>query len=98
MMEEKQRLHPDAKTGLTSQQVASQKEKGLKNEATEKISKSTGQIIKDNVCTLFNLFNLIIAIALACVGALQQFIVYRYHHCQYLNCDYSGIASKKIGG
>ena len=29
-MEEKQRLHPDAKTGLTSQQVASQKEKGLK--------------------------------------------------------------------
>ena len=50
-MEEKQRLHPDAKTGLTSQQVASQKEKGLKNEATEKISKSTGQIIKDNVCT-----------------------------------------------
>ena len=69
-MEEKQRLHPDAKTGLTSQQVASQKEKGLKNEATEKISKSTGQIIKDNVCTLFNLFNLIFAIALDCVGAL----------------------------
>ena len=58
-MEEKQRLHPDAKTGLTSQQVASQKEKGLKNEATEKISNSPGQIIKDNVCTLFNLFNLI---------------------------------------
>ena len=45
-MEEKQRLHPDAKTGLTSQQVASQKEKGLQNEATEKISKSTGQIMQ----------------------------------------------------
>ena len=30
MMEEKQRLHPDAKTGLTSQQVASQKRKGTK--------------------------------------------------------------------
>ena len=74
MMEEKQRLHPDAKTGLTSQQVASQKEKGLKNEATEKISKSTGQIIKDNVCTLFNLFNLIIAIALACVGAFSNLL------------------------
>lgn len=73
-MEEKQRLHPDAKTGLTSQQVASQKEKGLKNEATEKISKSTGQIIKDNVCTLFNLFNLIIAIALACVGAFSNLL------------------------
>ncbi len=30
MMEEKQRPHPDAKTGLTSQQVASQKRKGTK--------------------------------------------------------------------
>ena len=93
MMEEKQRLHPDAKTGLTSQQVASQKEKGLKNEATEKISKSTGQIIKDNVCTLFNLFNFF-----GMCWRLQQFVVYRYHHCQYFNCDYSGVTGKKIGG
>ena len=33
------------------------------------ITKSTRQIVKDNVCTLFNLFNLLIAVALACVGA-----------------------------
>lgn len=33
------------------------------------ITKTTGQIFKDNICTLFNLFNLLIAIALACVGA-----------------------------
>ncbi|MFR5069755.1 MAG: hypothetical protein ACLTE2_08140 [Eubacteriales bacterium] len=54
------------------------------------------KLLKITFVLLFNLFNLIIAIALACVGALQQFIVYRYHHCQYLNCDYSGIASKKL--
>ena len=45
-MEEKQRLHPDAKTGLTSQQVASQKEKGLKNEATEKYQNPQDKLLK----------------------------------------------------
>jgi len=73
-MEQKQRIIPDVKMGLTSKQVAAQKAKGFKNEVTKKISKSTGQIIKDNVCTLFNLFNLIIAIALACVGAWSNLL------------------------
>lgn len=35
----------------------------------EKITKTTGQILKENICTLFNLLNLIIAIALICVQA-----------------------------
>ena len=35
----------------------------------EKITKTTGQILKENLCTLFNLLNLLIAIALACVHA-----------------------------
>lgn len=35
----------------------------------EMITKTTGQILRENICTLFNLFNLIIAIALACVQA-----------------------------
>ncbi len=35
----------------------------------DKITKSTGQIIRDNLCTLFNLFNLLIAIALISVKA-----------------------------
>ncbi len=73
-MEQKQRIIPDVKMGLTSKQVAAQKAKGFKNEVTQKISKSTGQIIKDNVCTLFNLFNFIIAIALACVGAWSNLL------------------------
>ena len=35
----------------------------------EKITKTTGQIIKENLCTLFNLLNLLIAIALVSVHA-----------------------------
>ena len=38
------------------------------------ITKSTGQIIRENVCTLFNLFNVLIAIALALVGAWSNLL------------------------
>ncbi|MCI7259370.1 MAG: hypothetical protein MR466_08170 [Ruminococcus sp.] len=37
--------------------------------AKETASKTTAQILRDNVCTLFNLLNLLIAIALIAVHA-----------------------------
>ncbi len=60
--------------GLTQEQVQAQKERGKQNLPPEKVSKSGKQIIKDNVCTLFNLFNLLIAIALALVGAWSNML------------------------
>ena len=63
------RLNPSAKDGLSSEQVQAQKQAGLQNTAPEKITQTTGQIIRKNVCTLFNLFNLLIAAALALLGA-----------------------------
>ncbi|MBS6511959.1 MAG: HAD-IC family P-type ATPase, partial [Clostridiales bacterium] len=63
------RLNPSAKDGLSSEQVQAQKQAGLQNTAPEKITQTTGQIIRKNVCTLFNLFNLLIALALAAVHA-----------------------------
>ena len=68
-MNQTPRLNPSAKDGLSAEQVLGQKQAGLQNAAPEKISKTTGQIIRDNVCTLFNLFNLLIALALAAVHA-----------------------------
>lgn len=38
------------------------------------ITKSTSQILKDNICTVFNLLNLLIAIALAAVGAWKNIL------------------------
>ena len=35
----------------------------------EKITKTTGQILRENICTLFNLLNLLIAVALVYVHA-----------------------------
>lgn len=56
-------------TGLSAAQAQQKKESGKQNLPPEKTTKSTSQILKDNICTLFNLFNVLIAIALALVGA-----------------------------
>lgn len=67
-------FHTDFKIGLTAQEVRQRQEKGLCNTTQEKITKSTGQILKENICTLFNLFNVLIAIALALVGAWTNMV------------------------
>lgn len=68
------RFYPYPHTGLSAEQVARRVESGLVNHAPEKITKTNGQIIRDNFLTLFNLFNLLIAVALAAVGAWKNMV------------------------
>lgn len=65
---------PTPLSGLTSGQVQAKKESGRQNTQPEKITKSAGKILKDNICTLFNLSNMLIAIALALVGAWSNML------------------------
>ncbi len=60
--------------GLTDEEVKQRIEEGKINKSDTNNLKSNFQIIRDNVCTLFNLFNLIIAIALACVHAYTNMV------------------------
>ena len=55
--------------GLSSKEVEELTSQGKVNVSDNNNLKSNWQIIKDNVFTLFNLYNLIIAIALLAVGA-----------------------------
>ncbi|WP_315080926.1 cation-translocating P-type ATPase [uncultured Clostridium sp.] len=66
-MEEQQTI-----LGLTEKEVLDRKAKGQINIVEEKNVKSDWQIISDNVFTLFNLYNSIIAIALMMVGAYSN--------------------------
>ena len=66
--------HPSPEFGLTSAQVQAQKNAKKQNIRPEKVTKSAGQILKDNICTLFNFFNLLIAVALALVGAWSNML------------------------
>lgn len=64
----------DPSYGLDACEVARRKAIGLTNVTTERVAKSTGRIVADNVCTLFNLFNAVIALALALVGAWSNML------------------------
>ncbi|MDT2807917.1 cation-translocating P-type ATPase [Vagococcus lutrae] len=61
-------------SGLTSQEVIDRKQQGLGNDFQEDVSKSTTDIVKDNVLTLFNFLNLAIGICLALVGAYSNMV------------------------
>lgn len=67
-------FHPTPEAGLSAKQVQAKKENGKQNTPPETVTKTTGQILKDNICTLFNLFNVWIAIALALVGAWSNML------------------------
>ncbi|MCM2137722.1 cation-translocating P-type ATPase [Vagococcus fluvialis] len=58
--------------GLTNQEVQDRISKNQQNNYNEDVSKSTKDIIKDNVFTLFNFLNLAIGICLAAVGAFSN--------------------------
>ena len=64
-----QRLDKPYTEGLTEQEVLERQKQGLTNAVQEKITKTTGQIFRDNILTMFNAFNIIIGISLALVGA-----------------------------
>ena len=62
----------DLKKGLSTEEVAKQKELGLQNNYEENVAKSTKDIIFDNVMTLFNFLNFAIAVCLLFVEAYSN--------------------------
>lgn len=60
--------------GLTSKEVKDRVEKGLVNTQEKSASRTTKDILIENIFTLFNLLNLLIAIALAFVHAWSNLL------------------------
>lgn len=67
-------MEQNQKYGLTQQEVLQRQENGEVNQQQKTISKSYSQIFRENICTLFNLLNVLIAIALALVGAWTNLV------------------------
>ncbi|MEE0265573.1 MAG: HAD-IC family P-type ATPase, partial [Acutalibacteraceae bacterium] len=72
MPEKSERFTPDIKTGLTTEQVNERISNGEYNKSATLKTKSYAHILKDNVCTLFNLINLILAAAVFMVGSYKN--------------------------
>ena len=58
--------------GLTQEEFIKRKEKGQINIVEDKNTKTNWQIISENIFTLFNFFNFLIALALTAVGAYSN--------------------------
>ncbi len=65
---------PTESGGLTAAQAARRAEAGQANRQTRDSGKSTGQIVAENLFTLFNLLNFALAICLALVGSWRNML------------------------
>ena len=66
------RYNPEYKKGLTSQQVQEHRLHGWINRSVEPPSKTTKEIIHENVFTYFNLIFAILAVLLILVGSFRD--------------------------
>ena len=61
-----------AHQGLTAAQAEERRQQGLTNRQENHISKSVGQILRDNLMTFFNLINLVLAVLVLAVGSYKN--------------------------
>ena len=66
------RYSPDYKEGLSPEQVREHQEQGWSNRAVEAPSKTTRDIIRENVFTYFNLIFAILGVLLCVVGSFRD--------------------------
>lgn len=66
------RYRPDHQTGLTAQQVQEHRMHGWINQPVDPPSKTTKEIIQENVFTYFNLIFLVLAVLLCLVGSFRD--------------------------
>lgn len=68
------RINPPPEQGLTSKQVEDRMHEGLYNKESTLPTKSIPRIFADNICTLFNLINIILAVAVLLVGSYKNLL------------------------
>lgn len=67
-----ERFSPDIRKGLSIKQVNERENDNLVNYETDAKTKSVKEIVKENVFTLFNIINVILALAIIMVGAFKN--------------------------
>ena len=67
-----ERLHPDPKLGLSEEEVRARIAAGQQNFDSTPESRSEKQIMVHNICTLFNLVNILFFIAILAVGSVKD--------------------------
>ena len=91
-----ERFNPNLNEGLSSKQVKLRIEQGLTNKETTVPTKTIPRIIRDNVFTLFNLLNFLLALAIFAVGSYKNLLFMGIVLCNTLISTIQEIRSKLV--
>ena len=80
--------------GLSDEQVAARIADGFSNVTNTDTTKSNAQIIKDNLFNLFNFVNLVLAIAILCVGSYRNLMFMGVVICNAVICIWQELRAK----
>lgn len=61
-----------------------------------KITKTKPQIVRENLCTLFNFLNFLIAVLLVFGGGIFEYAVHRDYYSEYCDWDCAEFKAKKL--
>ena len=75
--------------GLTQKQVEERIRNHQRNSVSHSITKTHGQIFKENICTLFNLLNILIALGLVLVNAWSNLFFLAVIICNIVTVSYT---------
>lgn len=79
-----QRVQADCRVGLSTEQVNTRIQCGAHNVQPQGVTPSVGKIIAKNVCTLFNLINFLLALAVILVGSPKNALFFGIAICNTL--------------
>lgn len=91
-----ERLSPDPREGLTTGQAQLREQAGAHNELPSGTTPTVGKIVLKNVCTLFNLINLILAVTILLVGRPENTLFFGVAICNTLMGIIQELRAKRI--
>lgn len=71
---EYERFQPNPQIGLTHAQAEQRRQQGLHNDSGAAPTKTVGRIVTEHICTLFNLINAVLAVAVLAVGSYKNML------------------------
>ena len=89
------RYNPDYNFGLSSEQVNQRKRDKLINNDTLVPTKTIPRIFLDNIVTLFNILNIVLALAVFYVGSYKNLLFMGVIICNILIGTFQEIRAKK---
>ena len=73
-MKDVKRYNPSIEKGLSIEEVNERINNKLVNYDTSATTKSTKEIVRENIMTIFNMINIVLAIMIICVGSFKNLL------------------------